>query len=96
MTVTACVFYRCKPGREKELEAALRELMRETNQEAGCMTYRAHRDPDDPQRYFLYEHYADEAALKTHQSSDYFEKWVKGVIPTLLDERRIERFEALP
>ncbi|HLY55325.1 MAG TPA: antibiotic biosynthesis monooxygenase [Stellaceae bacterium] len=95
MRPVTVVHYRCRAERERELEAIFETLACETRQEAGCIAYQFHRDPDEPGRYLLYECYVDEAALKAHQAAAYFETLVKGAIPALIEERRIERFVTL-
>jgi quinol monooxygenase YgiN len=81
-------------NREEEgrfLEAVAR-LAKDTRLEPGCLEYRFHRDTESPGKFFLYELYADEQAYRAHQATEHFAKWAKGVIPALLEERRIERY----
>ncbi|MBP2293250.1 putative quinol monooxygenase [Azospirillum rugosum] len=92
MSFASCVSYSCRSGREEELLRALAQLAHHTRREPGCLEYRLHRDPENASRFFLYERYVDESAYRLHQASEHFETWAKGIIPGLLDERRIERY----
>lgn len=39
--------------------------------EAGCLAYRAHRSPTDPELFLFYEMYVNEAAFGVHQKSEH-------------------------
>lgn len=92
MGYTSCVTYVVKQGEEQHFLEAVAQLARATRAEPGCLDYRFHRDIEEPRKFFLYELYADEHAYRAHQATEHFEKWAKGVIAGLLEERRIERY----
>jgi quinol monooxygenase YgiN len=92
MGYVSCVMYVVKAGEERSFLAAVAQLAEKTRAEPGCREYRFHRDGEDARKFFLYELYADEQAYRAHQATPHFEKWAKGVIAGLLDERRIERY----
>jgi quinol monooxygenase YgiN len=55
---------------------------------AGLPFYQAQRSEEDPDLFFLYEQYADEAGYQAHQDSEHFTRLVKQeAIPELLAER---------
>ena len=60
-----------KPGCEQALEAAILELQRNTAYEAGSVCYELHRGAPGSRTFYLYERYADAAAMKTHLASPY-------------------------
>lgn len=57
---------RAKPGREGELEAALRACVTPTHAEAGCLRYALQRGVDDPSSFALVETWTSRAALEAH------------------------------
>jgi quinol monooxygenase YgiN len=60
-----------------------------SRQEPGCLFYQAHRSPDDPRVFFLYEQYADESGYEAHQATPHFERYIKGkAIPRLESRER--------
>lgn len=40
--------------------------------EEGCLQFDVGRDPENPNRFFLYELYADQSAFDTHRQTDHF------------------------
>jgi autoinducer 2-degrading protein len=94
MGYVLAVTWVARPGEEDAIADVLRKLVPATQAEPGCIHFRAHRSPDDPRRFFLFEEYADEAALHAHMDSDHFQRHVIGeAVPRL--ERR-ERLRYLP
>ena len=62
--------------------------------EPGNVFYQAQRSLDDPQLFYLYEQYVDEAGYVAHQESEHFTRLVKGeAIPELLETREREFYE---
>jgi quinol monooxygenase YgiN len=88
--------WRAKPGKEQRLEEIIRELAEPSRAEAGNLYYQAHRSPEDPQLFYLYEQYADEGGYQAHMDSEHFTRLVKReAIPELLESRDREFFETL-
>ena len=56
----------------------LRQLMPLSRAEPGCLQYDAHRDPDDPNAFFLFERYVDQEAFDAHAASAHFQELVLG------------------
>lgn len=54
-TLTVIAKLKAKPGREEDLQAALKALVPPTRAEAGCVTYDLHRSHDDPGLFIFYE-----------------------------------------
>lgn len=79
--------YRVKAGEEDAVIAALRTMTPLTRREPGCRAYQPHRSPEDPQVFFLYEEYDDEAAFQAHIASDYFAAYIKGTVWPRVQER---------
>ena len=88
MAYVVAAHWRAKEGSEERLAALIEELIPLSRREPGNLFYQAHRTPDDPRLFFLYEQYADEAAYEAHMDSEHFTRLVKELaIPELLEER---------
>ena len=88
--------WRAKPGKEERLEEIIREMAEPSRAEAGNLYYQAHRSPEDPQLFYLYEQYTDEAGYQAHMDSEHFTRLVKEeAIPEILEAREREFFETL-
>jgi len=73
-----------KPGEEGAVAAAIDALIPPSRTEPGMLVYQAHRDPQDPRVFLLYEQYIDEAAYRAHGESEHFKRHGHGdAIPRL-------------
>ena len=65
------VFYRTRPGMREQFveEVTARGLLASIRGEKGCGGYEYFAALEDPDRLFLLEQWADEAALAAHQAS---------------------------
>ena len=89
MPYIVAVRWVAKEGEAEEVARALRELEAPTLAEPGVIEWRAHRDPDDPGTFFVFEVYQDAAAYQTHADTAHFQEWGVGHgIPRLADRRR--------
>jgi quinol monooxygenase YgiN len=81
--VVLAVTWVANPGREAEVADIFRKLETDSRKEPGCLMYVVHRHHADPRRFFIYEQYADDAALDAHRKSDHFQKYavvgLKGI-----------------
>jgi quinol monooxygenase YgiN len=88
--------WRAKVEKEGRLAEICQEMTEPSRNEPGNLFYQAHRSPEDPQLFYLYEQYADEAGYQAHMDSEHFTRLVKGeAIPELLEAREREFFETL-
>jgi quinol monooxygenase YgiN len=68
LTVVARV--RAAKGKGDALAALLTEQAAVVlKAEPGCLVYRAHRSPQDPDQFLFYETYESEAAFEAHRSA---------------------------
>ena len=61
--------------------------------EPGCLCFLVNRSAADPDRFVLYEQYADEAAFRAHRASAHFRANVEAGVVPLLAERGWERYD---
>src|SRR5690349_18671420 len=57
---------KAKLGREEELLNLLKQLVENTHQEPGCLTYALHRSQSDPATFIFVEKWASETDLQDH------------------------------
>lgn len=95
MSHIVAVRWIAKEGEADEIARALRELTGPSLAEPGILEYRAHRDPDDPNIFFMFEVYADAAAYQSHIETDHFKHWGVGQAFPRLAERRREFYQPL-
>jgi quinol monooxygenase YgiN len=71
-------------GEEEAVAAAIDQLIEPSRAEPGNLMYLAHRDPEDPRVFLLYEQYADEASYRAHGETEHFARLGHGdAIPRL-------------
>ena len=88
--------WRAHQGKEERLAQVCEEMTEPSRNEPGNLVYQAHRSPEDPQLFYLYEQYVDEAGYQAHMDSEHFTRLVKNeAIPELLEAREREFFETL-
>jgi len=88
MASVVSAHWRAKEGKEDRLAAVIEEMTPPSRAEPGNLFYQAQRAVDDPQLFYLYEQYADEAAYQAHMDSEHFTRLVKDeAIPELLEAR---------
>ena len=76
-------------GEADEVARALGELLEPSLAEPGILEYRAHRDVEDPNVFFMFEVYTDAAAYEAHVATPHFQEWGFGhAIPRLAERRR--------
>ena len=71
--------------REKFLAAAQDDSICSVRDEPGCLRFDVLQDNSDPNRFFFYEVYRDEDAVKAHQASAHYARW-RAVAGELLAE----------
>ena len=87
MSVTLIAKIKAKPGSEKALEEAFRDMIKKVRAaEPGCQAYVLHKSNDDPTQFVWYEIYQDQAAFDNHRKTDHM-KEMGTRIKDLLDGR---------
>jgi (4S)-4-hydroxy-5-phosphonooxypentane-2,3-dione isomerase len=65
-----------KPAeRERFLAAIEQDALGSERDEPGCCRFNVLQDQADPNTYYFYEVYKDEAALVAHRAAPHYEKW---------------------
>jgi quinol monooxygenase YgiN len=78
-----------KEGEEERVLAAVEKMIAPSRDEAGCLFYQPHRDPEDARVFFFYEHYIDESAYAVHAESMHFKEYaLEEAIPRLSSRER--------
>ena len=84
-----------KEGEADEVARALDNLLEPSMAEPGILEYRAHRDVEDPNVFFMFEVYTDAAAYEAHVETPHFQEWGFGHAIPRLEERRREFYAPL-
>ena len=64
--LTLIAYLHGKPEKRDELFATLREFVKPTRTEAGCVEYHLHVSNDDPNLFVFYENWQSKPELDTH------------------------------
>jgi quinol monooxygenase YgiN len=84
-----------REGAQDRVAELLGELSVASRAEPGNIHYIAHRDPDLPRVFVMYELYRDEAALDAHGETEHFQRLAVGELFDLLEDRHRQLYETL-
>lgn len=73
-------------SRARFLKAIETQASRSLQDEPGCLRFDVCVDRDDPNRFLLYEIYADEAAFENHRSTPHFAEWRRAADAYVLNQ----------
>jgi (4S)-4-hydroxy-5-phosphonooxypentane-2,3-dione isomerase len=86
---------RIKPdGRERFLKAIEVDAVGSERDEPGCLRFNVLQDSQDPDVYYFYEVYRDEAALEAHRAALHYAVW-RGAADTLDGPAQATRCESV-
>jgi len=89
MAYVVAAIWTAKEGQEETIAEVIRVMTPLSKQEPGCLFYQAHRSPENPRVFFLYELYVNQAGYEAHMATPHFEKHVRGeAIPNLENRER--------
>jgi quinol monooxygenase YgiN len=91
--LTIVAFAQAKPGKEKDLEKALLELVSHTRKEAACINYDLHRHIAKPGMFVFYENWTDKAGLEQHGKSQHIRDFRAKAGDLLAEPLQIELCE---
>jgi quinol monooxygenase YgiN len=96
MAYVVCAKWTAKEGKEDRLAQICEEMTEPSRNEPGNRFYQAHRDPENPRLFFLYEQYVDGGGYEAHMASEHFTRLVKEeAIPEILEARERAFYETL-
>jgi len=95
MAYTLVVRMTAPEGEQDHAEELIRRLGEASRQEPGVVHYIAHRDPEDPRVFLIYEQYRDQAAFEAHGQTDHFKEIALGELFPLLENRERAIYETL-
>lgn len=77
-----------KPERRDDFLKAIEIDARGSREdEPGCLRFDVLQDSTDPDQYYFYEVYRDEAALKAHTEAPHYQVWAQAVASGVVAER---------
>ena len=83
---------RVAEGKGDVFEKGYRELAPKVLGDPGAIAYILHRDLNDPCKFFFYEKYEDEEAIKYHSSTQHFKDFFKEMGPIMIGRPEISRY----
>lgn len=83
------------PAHVDDFLAATAENHRGTVQEPGARRFDVLRDRADPNRFYLYEVYEDEAAMAAHKATEHYRIWNQTVAPWMAQPRSAVKTDSL-
>jgi (4S)-4-hydroxy-5-phosphonooxypentane-2,3-dione isomerase len=93
--VVLAVIWEAKNGHETEVAHLFKDLEQASRQEPGCLMYIVHRHRTDHRRFFIYEQYADEAALEAHRNASHFQQFAVRELPKVASRIEGELYKPL-
>ena len=84
-----------REGEEDRAAELIPQLVEASRAEPGNVHYIAHRDPDDPRVFLIYEQYRDKAAFEEHGASEHFQRLAVGGLFELLESRERTFYETV-
>ncbi len=81
-------------GKGDEYQENIKELAVKVRKDPGTIRYVVHRLIDDPSKFFVYEQYENEEAVKLHGSTPHFKEYRK-LTANVIKEREVFRMNIL-
>jgi quinol monooxygenase YgiN len=89
LVVTA--FWEAKPAEVANVVEILRQFLPQAQREPGVKAFQIHQSLTEPEKFFFYEVFRDEAAFADHQQSQHFETLIAGqALPKLAKRERTQ------
>lgn len=85
-----------KPGRVGDLEAALRELLAPSRNEAASVACELHRSADRGGQFMVYERWRDEAGFAAHMAEPHVTAFLAVAEDLLAEPAEVQSFIPLP
>ena len=89
LVVTA--FWEAKPDEVGSIAEILRQFLPQAQREPGVLAFQIHQSLTEPEKFFFYEVFRDEAAFAEHQQSAHFKTLIAGqALPKLAKRERTQ------
>ncbi len=89
LVVTA--FWEAKPSEVEAVTDILRRFLPQAQSEPGVKAFQIHQSLTEPQKFFFYEVFKDEAAFGAHQQSEHFRTLIaEQALPKLAKRERTQ------
>jgi quinol monooxygenase YgiN len=92
MVVIAAVI-RVNEGQGDYFEKEFRQLQPKVLKDPGAIAYVLHRAIDDPNKFFFYEKYKDDAAVKYHTSTEHFKGFFQKMGPVMKGKPEVSHYQ---
>jgi quinol monooxygenase YgiN len=89
--ITASI--KAKEGQGDEMEKAIKKLAPKFCSDPGCKMYTVHRNLENPDQFFFYEQYDDEAAVTYHMASSTFKEMGVAMGPHIGGKPEVYRYK---
>jgi len=76
LVVTA--FWEAKPVEVDQVVDILKRFLPQAQREPGVKAFQIHQSLTEPEKFFFYEVFRDEAAFADHQQTDHFKTLIAG------------------
>ncbi|MGH7231150.1 MAG: putative quinol monooxygenase [Nitrospiraceae bacterium] len=86
---------KAKPGREADLERAMRAGVNPSHREQGCLRYTVHRSIGDPASFVTVERWVSKEAMDQHFAAPHTQALLKQIPDLLAEPPDISVFELL-
>jgi quinol monooxygenase YgiN len=89
LVVTA--FWEARPSEVANVVEILRKFLPQAQREPGVKAFQIHQSLSEPEKFFFYEVFRDEAAFAEHQQSDHFKTLIASqALPKLAKRERTQ------
>ncbi|MBS1801091.1 MAG: antibiotic biosynthesis monooxygenase [Acidobacteria bacterium] len=93
--VSFTVRMRFDPADRGEIAEILSRLTEGSRAEPGCVSYVCHFVDGEPATVFIYEQYADKAAVDHHRETPHFKQYAVGGLYQKMLDRQLENLIAV-
>jgi quinol monooxygenase YgiN len=93
MAYVVTIKWTARRGEADAVAEAIDNLIPPTRAEPGVLLYQPHRDPHNDHVFFFYEQYVDEAAFRTHLTSEHAIEYGACVARPRLAQREFTAYE---
>lgn len=94
-SVTVVAKAKARPGSEAALEKAVREVIKPTQAEKGCLKYALHRLLEDKSVFLIVERWDSKDSHEQHMRSPHVQRLFSQLPPLLAAQPEIQVFEPL-